>query len=56
LLENTVVNDHPAVGSISFAMPAAQIPDTLDKKAIGNAVLAVGKIVIGDLFGFRDKQ
>jgi hypothetical protein len=28
-------------------MPSAQIPDTLDKKAISDAVLASGKIILG---------
>jgi hypothetical protein len=42
--ENTVVKDKDVTKTIAFAMPTAQIPDTLDKKAISDAVLAVGKI------------
>lgn len=45
-LENTVVKARAAERAITFVMPAAQIPDTLDKKAITDAVLAVGKIVL----------
>ncbi len=35
------------MGAIAFVMPSAQIPDTLDKKAISDAVLASGKIILG---------
>lgn len=45
--ENTVVKDLAAEKTITFVMPTAQIPDTLDKKAISAAVLAVGKILTG---------
>jgi hypothetical protein len=45
--ENTVVKDLAAEKTITFVVPAAQIPDTLDKKAITDAVLAVGKIITG---------
>jgi hypothetical protein len=41
-----VVKDQAAEKTISFSMPTAQIPDTLDKKAITDAVLAVGKIIL----------
>ena len=44
--ENTVVKDVAAEDTITFVMPAARIPDTLDKKAITDAVLAVGAIEI----------
>jgi len=44
--ENTVVKDVDAEETITIVMPAARIPDTLDKKAITDAVLAVGKINI----------
>lgn len=42
--ENDVVYDREAESAITFVMPTAQIPDTLDKKAVSDAVLAVGKI------------
>ena len=42
-----VVKNHDAMGAIAFVMPSAQIPDTLDKKAISDAVLASGKIILG---------
>jgi hypothetical protein len=41
-----VVKDQDAERAITFVMPAAQIPDTLDKKAISDAVLAGGKIIL----------
>jgi hypothetical protein len=44
--ENTVVKDQEADRAITFVMPAAQIPDTLDKKAISDAVLAKGTIYL----------
>jgi len=47
--KNTVVKDQEAERAITFVMPAAQIPDTLDKKAISDAVLASGKILIGSV-------
>ena len=40
------LKNQDAKTSIAFIMPAAQIPDTLDKKAISDAVLAVGKIIV----------
>jgi hypothetical protein len=42
----TVVEDQDADKTISFVMPAAQIPDTLDNKAISDAVLVAGKISV----------
>jgi ankyrin repeat protein len=42
--ENDVVKDREGERAITFVMPTAQIPDTLDKKAISDAVLAMGKI------------
>jgi hypothetical protein len=42
--ENTVVRNQDAMGTIAFVMPTAQIPDTLDKKAITDAVLSAGTI------------
>lgn len=44
--EETEVNDRAVERIIKFVMPAAQIPDTLDQKAISDAVLAVGKIIL----------
>ena len=44
--------DREAEGTIRFVMPTAQIPDTLDKKAISDAVLAMGNI---SLLGARQK-
>jgi hypothetical protein len=44
--ENDVVKNQDAKASIAFVMPAAQIPDTLDTKAISDAVLATGKIIV----------
>jgi hypothetical protein len=47
-LENgkLVINTSKA---ITFIMPAAKIPDSLDKKSISDAVLAEGKIVTGSV-------
>ena len=42
-----VFKDQDAERAIAIVMPAAQIPDTLDKKAITDAVLAVGQIITG---------
>jgi hypothetical protein len=47
--ENTVINDQETEKTIEFIMPTAQIPDTLDKKAITDAVLATGKIITGNV-------
>lgn len=44
--EVTVVKDQEADGAITFVMPVAQIPDTMDKKAITEAVLAKGTIYL----------
>jgi hypothetical protein len=44
--KTTVVKDQAAERFITFVMPTAQIPDTLDKKAISDAVLAAGKIIL----------
>ncbi len=44
--ENTVVKDVDAEETITFVMPIAQIPETLDQKTITDAVLAVGSIDI----------
>jgi len=44
--ENTVVKDREAKRAITFFMPSAQIPDTLDNKAISDAVLSSGKIIL----------
>jgi hypothetical protein len=46
--EVTVVKDQAVEKTIAFVMPTAQIPDTLDKKVITDAVLAVGKIITGN--------
>lgn len=48
-IENDVVKDQAAQRGITFNMPAARIPDTLDKKAISDAVLATGKIILFEL-------
>ena len=42
----TVVKDQDADKTNSFAMPAAQIPDTLDNKDVSDAVLVAGKISV----------
>jgi len=41
-----VFEDQDAERAITFVMPAAQIPDILDNKAISDAVLAPGKIIL----------
>ncbi len=46
-VRHDVFEDQDAERTITFVMPAAQIPDTLDKKAITDAVLAVGEIITG---------
>jgi len=46
--ENRVVKDLTVEEAI-FVRPTAQISDTLDKKTIGGAVFAVGKIHTGSL-------
>jgi len=46
MVRRDVFEDQDAERAITFVMPAAQIPDTLDKKAISDAVLAVGKIIL----------
>lgn len=43
---NDVVKDKAAEKVITFMIPTAQIPDTLDKKAISEAALASGKIIL----------
>ncbi|MGD1019425.1 MAG: hypothetical protein ABSA12_08910 [Verrucomicrobiia bacterium] len=43
--EQDVVKDVAATKTITFVMPTAKIPDTLDKKAITDAVLAHGTIL-----------
>jgi hypothetical protein len=48
-IENDVVKDQAAQRGITFIVPAARIPDTLDKKAISDAVLAAGKIILFEL-------
>jgi hypothetical protein len=45
-VESTVVKDEDVDKVITFVMPAAQMPDTLDKKAISDAFLASGKIFL----------
>jgi ankyrin repeat protein len=47
-VEYTVVKDRAVERIIKIAMSAAQIPDTMDKKAITEAVLAEGEIDLGD--------
>ncbi len=44
----TEVNDRTVEKVLRFVMPAAQMPDTLDKKAISDAVIAVGKISLSE--------
>lgn len=44
----TEVKDRDIERIIKFVMPAAQIPDTRDKKTISDAVLAVGKISLAE--------
>jgi hypothetical protein len=44
--EYTVVKDRAVERMIKLVMPAAQMPDTMDKKAITDAVLAAGKISV----------
>jgi hypothetical protein len=46
--EYTLVKDRDVERIIKFVMPAAQIPDTRDKKTISDAVLAVGKISLAE--------
>jgi len=46
--EDTEVKDRDVERVIKFVVTAAQIPDTLDKKAITDAVLAVGKIGLAE--------
>jgi len=46
-IQNTVVKDQDVDKTITFVMPLAQIPNTLDKKAITDAVLAAGKFQTG---------
>jgi hypothetical protein len=49
--KNTSVKGQEAERAIIFVMPNAQIPDTLDKKAISDAVLTGGKILIESVGG-----
>jgi len=49
LTKQDVVKNQDAVETIVFVMPIAQIPDTMDKKAISDAVLSVGKIGLADM-------
>jgi len=44
--ENTVVKDQTVEKAITFIMPAAKIPDTLDKQTISDAVLAEGQVIL----------
>jgi hypothetical protein len=46
--EITVVNDRPVEKVIALTMQVAQIPDTLDKRAITDAVMANGKISLAE--------
>jgi hypothetical protein len=46
--EYHVVKNQDVKGAITFIMPNAQIPDTLDKKITSAAVLAGGRIVVSD--------
>jgi len=43
--ENTVVKDRTVEKAITFIVPAAKIPDSLDQKAISDAVLAEGQVI-----------
>ena len=44
--QNDVVKDQAAERAITIVVPADQIPDTMDKKAISEAVLAAGKVIL----------
>ena len=46
--EETIVKDRAAESAIKLVMPTDQIPDTFDKTAISDAVLAKGKIVLSE--------
>ncbi len=46
--EYTEVKDRDVERVIKFVVPAAQIPDTTDKKIVTDAVLAVGKIGLAE--------
>jgi hypothetical protein len=48
LEEMTVVEHRPVEKVITIVIPLAQIPDTLDEKAISDAVLAKGKISLAE--------
>lgn len=43
-----VVKDRAVERYIGFVLPAAKIPDTTDKKAISEAVLKDGKVILGE--------
>src|SRR5208337_1921698 len=45
-IDSTFVKDQDVEKAITFVMPAAQIPDTLDKKTISDAVLAEGQVIL----------
>ncbi len=49
--EKEVVKDRDAERALTFVMPNAQIPDTLDKKVLSEAVLAAGSIVVESSVG-----
>lgn len=44
--DQTVVKDRTVEKAITLIVPAAKIPDTLDKKTISDAVLAEGQVVL----------
>jgi ankyrin repeat protein len=44
--DETVVKDQTVEKAITFIVPAAKIPDSLDKKAISDAVLAEGQVIL----------
>jgi ankyrin repeat protein len=44
--ENTVVKDQTVEKAITFIVPAAKIPDSLDKKTISDAVLTEGQVIL----------
>ncbi len=44
--DETVVKDQTVEKAITFIVPAAKIPDSLDKKTISDAVLAEGKVIL----------
>jgi hypothetical protein len=44
--DETVVKDQTVERAITFVMPAAKIPDSLDKKTISDAVFAEGQVIL----------